>query len=62
MSALPTPAVLSSETAVDRRRRLELVSGRHKLTNSIVALPKDRAVVAGGGEGRRVLAVRRDAH
>jgi hypothetical protein len=29
----------------------DLLSGRYKLTDSIVALPGDRAVVAGGGEG-----------
>jgi Kelch motif/Galactose oxidase, central domain len=36
----------------------DLVSGRYKLTDSIVALPGDRAVVAGGGEGVEVLDVR----
>lgn len=35
----------------------DLLSGRYKLTDSIVALPGDRAVVAGGGEGVEIVDV-----
>ncbi|WP_104106187.1 kelch repeat-containing protein [Nocardioides sp. 616] len=35
----------------------DLVAGRYKLTDSIVALPGDRAVVAGGGEGGEIVDV-----
>jgi hypothetical protein len=35
----------------------DLVSGRYKLTDSVVALPGDRAVVAGGGEGVEIVDV-----
>ena len=39
------------------RRGPDLLSGRYKLTDSIVALPGDRAVVAGGGAGVEILDV-----
>ena len=38
----------------------DLVSGRYKLTDSVVALPGDRAVVAGGGDGVEVVDVGAD--
>jgi hypothetical protein len=55
-------ALLASTEVFDpesRRFRAgpDLVSGRYKLTDSIVALSGERAVVAGGGEGVEVVDV-----
>ncbi len=49
------------DPAVGRfQRGPELLAGRYKLTDSVVALPGDRAVVAGGGEGVELLDVAAD--
>jgi hypothetical protein len=55
-------ALLRSTEVFDAKSRRfragpELVAGRYKLTDSIVALPGDRAVVAGGGEGVEIVDV-----
>ena len=59
----PNDAALLSSTEVydpaTRRFRPgpDMVSGRYKLTDSVIALPGDRVVVAGGGQGVEVLDV-----
>lgn len=42
------------------RRGPELVAGRYKLTDAVVALPGDRVVVAGGGDGVELVDVMAD--
>jgi hypothetical protein len=44
-------------TSRDFRAGPDLVSGRYKLSDAVVALPGDRAVVAGGGEGVEIVDV-----